>query len=125
MIGNRYLQELYRYSDRDTSINQLLELLKSRDKEFLESLVEPVELDSCSNEELEFLIIVTSLIDYSLQSLDLPIPSWIRDSKLSFNKPFYYSRRLSDFEKVRLLYTCTAPFKARNVYFDLAGIDRV
>ena len=31
MIGNKYLQELFAYPDKDTSINQLLELLKSKD----------------------------------------------------------------------------------------------
>ncbi len=34
MIGNDYLQSLYEYPDEDTSLNQLLELLKSKDKLF-------------------------------------------------------------------------------------------
>ena len=125
MIGNEYLQELYKFSDRDTSLNQLLEFFKGNDKEFLESLVTSIDLDHCTKEELEYLTIVTALIDYNLQINNLPIPSWIRDSRLNFVKPFYHSSRLSDFEKVRLLYTCPAPFKARNVYFDLAGLRRV
>ncbi len=125
MIGNEYLQELYKFSDRDTSINQLLEFLRGNDKEFIDSLATSIDLDHCTKEELAYLTIVTALIDYNLQINNLPIPLWIRDSRLNFVKPFFYSSRLNDFEKVRLLYTSPAPFKARNVYFDVAGLHRV
>lgn len=125
MIGNEYLRELYRYPDRDAGMSQLLEFLKGKDKEFLQSLEEPIDLEKCSKDELDYLIMATALIDYSLQVNDLPVPSWIRDDRLRFHKPVFYASRLSDFERVRLLYTSPAPFKARNVYFDLAGISRV
>ena len=125
MIGNPFLRAFCESSDRDTGINQLLELLHNQDSVFIESLTEPVELDRCTEEELCYLTIVSALIDYYLQRHGLPVPPWIRDSRLSFAKPFFYSRRLSDLEKVRLLYSCPAPFKARNVYFDPAGICRV
>ncbi len=35
MIGNKYLKDLFEYPDQDTSINQLLELLKFKDMEFI------------------------------------------------------------------------------------------
>ena len=47
MIGNNYLQALFDYPDEDTSINQLLELLKTKDSEFLISLSEDLKLDLC------------------------------------------------------------------------------
>ena len=31
MIGNKYIQNLFDYPDEDTSINELLELLKYKD----------------------------------------------------------------------------------------------
>ena len=38
MIGNRYLRDLLEYPDEDSSINQLLELLKYKDTKFIDSL---------------------------------------------------------------------------------------
>ena len=35
MIGNRCLSQLFAYPDEDMGINQLLELLKSRDRQFM------------------------------------------------------------------------------------------
>ena len=125
MIGNKYLQSLFDYPDEDTSLNQLLEMLKYKDAEFIESLKEPVNLDLCTEEELIYLTKVSSLIDYYLQSHNMNVPEWLRDEKLSFDEPYYHSKRISDFEKIKLQYTNPSPFRARNVYFDLDGISRV
>jgi hypothetical protein len=40
-------------------------------------------------------------------------------------KPYYHSKRITDFEKIRLMYISPAPFRQRNVYFDLESISRV
>jgi hypothetical protein len=125
MIGNKYLQELFNYPDEDTSLNQLLELLKSKDMKFMHSLKHPVSIDLCNDKEIEYLTKVTALIDYYLQIHGIKVPNWIRNEKLEFDKPYYHSTRISDFEKLRLQYTNPAPFRARNVYFDLQGIQRV
>ncbi|EKN67184.1 hypothetical protein P9E76_10960 [Schinkia azotoformans] len=125
MIGNKYLKSLFEYPDEDTSLNQLLELLKSKDTEFIGSLREPVDLDQCDDKELEYLTKVTALMDYYLQIYDIEVPSWFRDEKLMFDKPYYHSKRISDFERLRLQYTSPAPFRTRNVFFDLNGIERV
>ncbi|SHD78088.1 hypothetical protein [Schnuerera ultunensis] len=47
MIGNKYLKDLFEYPDEDTSINQLLELLKSKDMDFINSLYNPIDIDKC------------------------------------------------------------------------------
>lgn len=125
MIGNKYLQSLFEYPDEDTSLNQLLEMLKYKDSEFIESLKQPVDLDLCTDEELIYLTKVSSLIDYYLQINDINVPQWLRDERLSFDNPYYHSKRISDFEKIKLQYTNPSPFKNRNVYFDLDGISRV
>ncbi len=126
MIGNSYLQGLFEYTDEDTSLNQLLELLAYKDAKFIDSLWnEPVDPDSCTEEEIVYLTKVSALIDYYLQVHGIEVPDWLRDERLCFEKPYYHSKRLSDFEKVRLIYTNPAPFRARNVYFDLEGIKRV
>ncbi len=126
MIGNKYLQNLYMYPDESTSWNQLLEHLKSKDRQFLASLIEePVDLNVATKEELEFLTKASALIDYYLQINDIEVPMWLRDKKLQFDKPYYYAKRISDFEKLKLQYSNPAPFKARNVYFQLDGIQRV
>lgn len=125
MIGNSYLRALFQYPDEDTAINQLLELLKTEDPGLLASLHESEEVDNFTTQELEFLTKAGALIDHFLQLSGLEVPQWIRDKRLSFERPYYYPTRLSDFEKFRLQYTNPAPFKARNVYFDLDGIERV
>ena len=52
MIGNKYLQTLFNYPDEDTSLNQLLEMLKYKDMKFIDSLIKPVDIDLCSEEEI-------------------------------------------------------------------------
>lgn len=125
MIGNKYLQALFNYPDEDTSLNQLLELLKYKDMKFIDSLKESIDLSLCTDKEIKYLTKVSALIDYYLQIHDIEVADWIRDEKLSFDKPYYHSRRISDFEKLKLQYTNPSPFRARNVYFDLDGINRV
>lgn len=125
MIGNRYLRALYEYSDEDTSLNQLLELLTSKDKKFIDSLYNPVNLKVCNDEEIRYLTLAAALIDYYFQLYDIEVPNWLRDEKLSFDRPYYHSKRISDFDKIKLLYTNPAPLKTRNVYFDMDAIQRV
>ena len=125
MIGNKYLQELFECPDEDSALNQLLELLKSKDAKLMDSLDRPVDLNLCNNEEIIFLTKVAALVDYYLQLHGIKVPAWIRDEKLEFDRPYYHSQRLSDFEKFRLQYTNPSPFKTRNVYFDLKSIERI
>ncbi len=56
MIGNKYLQALCDYPDEDTSINQLLEFLKSKDSEFLDSLYAEINIECCNEKELIHLL---------------------------------------------------------------------
>lgn len=125
MIGNSFLSTLYNYEDEDMSLNQLLELLKFNNKEFLDSLKKPLDISECNDEEKCYLTKVSALIDYYLQMKNFEVPDWIRDSKLEFKKPYYHSKHIDDFERLRLLYSSPAPFRVRNVYFDLEGIKRV
>ncbi len=114
MIGNKYLQDLFEYPDEDTSLNQLLELLKTKDMKFIGSLHQAVDIEACSDKEIAYLTKASALIDYYLQINDIKVPDWLRNEKLKFDKPYYHSRRISDFEKVKLLYTSPAPFSVRN-----------
>ena len=126
MIGNKYLEGFFNYEDEDTSFNQLLETLKYKDMKFIDSLThEPVDLDICSEDELIYLTKASALIDDYLQTHEIEVPDWLRDRRLVFDRPYYHSKRISDFEKVRLQFTSTGPFRARNTYFDLDGIGRV
>ena len=125
MIGNKYLQTLFNYSDEDTSLNQLLEMLKYKDMKFIDTLNTPLDMDLCSSVEIVYLTKVSALIDYYLQVHDIKVPDWIRDEKLKFDKPYYHSKRISDFEKLKLQYSNPSPFRIRNVYFDLDGIERI
>src|SRR5660397_130884 len=106
MIGNSYLKELYEYEDMDTSLNQLLEYIKFKDKGFIASIFEyPVNLDDCNSKEIFFLTLTAAIIDYFFQITGINIPEWIRDERLVFEKPYYYSKRLTDFEKVKLQFS--------------------
>ena len=125
MIGNKYSQTLFNYPDEDTSLNQLLEMLKYKDMKFIDSLINPVDIDLCSEEEIIYLTKISALIDYYLQMHNIKVPNWIRNEKLQFDKPYYHSKRISDFEKLKLQYSNPSPFRIRNVYFDLDGIERI
>ncbi|MBS3976844.1 MAG: hypothetical protein KGZ75_09010 [Syntrophomonadaceae bacterium] len=125
MIGNSYLQSLCDYPDEDTSINQLLELLKAKDKKFIDSLTEEIDINLCNEKEIEYLTKASALIDYNFQLHNIDVPAWLRNEKLIFKKPYYHSKRITDFEKIRLMYISPAPFRQRNVYFDLESISRV
>lgn len=126
MIGNKYLEELFNSADEDTSINQLLELLKYKDPNFIYSLKkEYVNLALCTYDEIRYLTIVSSLIDYYFQIHGIEIPKWIRDERLQFDTPYYHSKRINDFEKLKLQIQSPSPFRIRNTYFDLDGIIRV
>ena len=126
MIGNKYIEELFNYPDEDTSINELLELLKYKDSRFINSLKkEDINLDLCTSDEIRYLTKVSSLIDYYFQIHELGIPKWIRDERLRINKPYYHSKRINDFDKLKLQIESPSPFRRRNVYFDLDSIARV
>jgi hypothetical protein len=84
MIGNKYLKDLFEYKDEDTSINQLLELLKSKDMKFINSLYNPIDIDNCNDEEIKYLTKVSTLIDYYLQLHNIEVTDWLRDNRLSF-----------------------------------------
>ena len=64
MIGNRYLRVLFAYPDEDTSLNQMLELLKEKNADFIDSLNQPQDLSLCTEEELKYLTKASALIDY-------------------------------------------------------------
>jgi len=126
MIGNKYLQELYDYPDENAALNQLLEMLKSQDMNFINSLKQQkIDIEQCNETELCFLIKASALIDYYLQLQNIEVPQWLRNEKLRFEKPYFVSERLNNFDKIRLQYNNPAPFRARNVYYDLDGIVRV
>lgn len=125
MIGNSYLQSLCDYPDEDTSINQLLELLNTKEKKFIDSLIEDVDLDLCNEKEVEYLTKVSALIDYYFQLHNIDVPNWLRNDKLTFKRPYYHSKRISDFERIRLMYSNPSPFRQRNAYFDIESIRRV
>lgn len=123
MIGNKYLKSLYHYPDVDTSINQLLELLASKDQR--ESLAVPLEITALNEAERHYLTIIFAVIDHQLQLSQLAVPNWIRDRVFCFDQPYFHSKRLSDFEKVKIQYTVPDPFWARQVYLDPDGLKRV
>ena len=125
MIGNKFLKNLYDYPDVDTSINQLLELLASNDRAFLESLTMPLDIAALNEAERHYLTIIFAIIDHQLQLNQIDVPHWIRDEAFCFDQPYFHSNRLSDFEKVKIQYTVPGPFKARQVYIDPDGLTRV
>lgn len=123
MIGNKYIEGLFNYPDEDTSINELLELLKYKDPNLIDSLKkEDINLDLCTNDEIKYLTKVSSLIDYYFQIHEFKIPKWIRDERLQFDMPYYHSKRINDFERLKLQIESPSPFRRRNVYFELDSI---
>lgn len=126
MIGNKDLMELYSYKDRDTSINQLLELLKTPNMEFIENLHDfQLDINKLSEDEKVFLTIAATLIDYVLNKHNLTLPEWVNDSELKFTEKFFYSKRISREERLRLLNSAPESFRKRNVFFDLNSITRI
>lgn len=125
MIGNNYLSDLYQITDLDTSINQLLEWLHFEDTDFLKSLDVPLDLNVLTGDEQHFLTIMAAIIDYCLQLKNRPVPRWLRDDRLCFEPPYFHSKRLTDFEKVKIQCIVLGPLKARQVYIEPDGLKRV
>jgi hypothetical protein len=49
-------------------------------------------------------------MDYFFQVNEIDISKWIRDERLAFDTPYYYSKRLTDFEKVKLQFKKSSSF---------------
>ncbi len=124
MIGNKFMRSLFEEKDRDFAISELLEYLKFVDDTFINK-IKIVELENITEEERQFLTITSALIDFFLQKNDLEIPEWIRDSKLVFDEPHFYQQRIEDIDKIKLMINNPAPFRNRNIFFDLDSIKRV
>lgn len=126
MIGNEHLAELYHYDDLDSSFNQLADYLNSKNEEFIISLnIQPVNIDECSADEIDFLTMASAIIDYYLQINNIEVPSWVRDEQLIFKNPKWYTKRTDDIDKFKLFYQSPAPFKTRNIFLDISGLYRV
>lgn len=126
MIGNKILNELYSYHDRDTALNQLLEMLKFSDSRFINSLSNEVpDLSKLNDDEFHFVVIVSALVDYCYTEKGIKVPGWINSKKLRFSEPFFYQKRITELEKSELLLTSPNSFKQKNVYFDLHSLKRV
>ena len=78
-----------------------------------------------NDKEIKFLIIASAIIDYYLQIKNIEVPSWIRNKKLRFEKPMWYTKHIDDIDKVKLIYQTPAPFKNRNIFLDINGLSRI
>lgn len=127
MIGNEYLSWMYNNKDTNYVICEMLEDCRTGDSDFIKSLFEqPVDLSYGIDDEIHFLTIICTIIDWKSKVLKYPLPKWINDKRLYFKYPYYYNEgRLTDFDKVKLLITNPIQMCNRNVYFDMSGLERV
>ncbi|AWW25776.1 MULTISPECIES: hypothetical protein [unclassified Acetobacterium] len=79
MIDNKYLKNLYDFPDVDPSINQLLELLTSKDQAFLENLTVPLEIATLDEAERHYLTIFLRTLIISSSSIR---SMWLTGSEL-------------------------------------------
>jgi hypothetical protein len=79
MIDNKYLKNLYDFPDVDPSINQLLELLASKDQAFLENLTVPLEIATLDEAERHYLTIFLRTLIISSSSIR---SMWLTGSEL-------------------------------------------
>jgi len=79
MIDNQYLKNLYDFPDVDPSINQLLELLASKDQAFLENLTVPLEIATLDEAERHYLTIFLRTLIISSSSIR---SMWLTGSEL-------------------------------------------
>lgn len=127
MIGNSMLRELYLLDvDIDTKINQLLEVLKRPDEDFVISVSNEIpDIDSLEEEEFKFMVIVSSIIEYFFTERNVNVPNWIKNGDLKFKEPYFYNRRLTESYKLKILNDAPVSFKKHNVYFDMHGLSRM
>lgn len=127
MINNKYLRSLYELEDRDFALSALLQALYGLHEDMLESITNDIpDISDCTKEELEFLTICATLIEYKLQELhQMNCPKWLFDNRLKFNEPYFYQRRFLDKKKEDLIKSNPDPFKNRNVYFELHAISKL
>lgn len=91
MINNKYLDTLYSYNDRDLSLTELIRYMREDEDNLLASLVNyDLDLDDCTESEIEFLLEVNGIIQYFLKRNNTEKPNWLSDERLSFNNESLY-----------------------------------
>lgn len=125
MINNSYLATLY-YRDVNDALLELLEDIYKRPRKLIDKLTEVSDLSLCSKDELEFLTISSSIVEYKLEELhSMKPPIWLLDTRLRFTEPHFFRERLLEGTKETLIENSPLAFKKRNFYVELSGLIRV
>lgn len=122
MTGNRLLDYLLSIGDDNTSICELLELIK-KDENYVLSLCNDGVPNFDNLDEIRILSIakLCAILDYKLGLKRLP--SWVCDKRLYYDKPVYIGR-MDDFTKVKVFIFAPQAFLSRNIYFNIDGLKR-
>lgn len=123
MIGNRFIDELFNSNlDDDTCFNVLLEKLKNKD---LSELVEFKKPKTMSDEEKAFEVKCVSLIHYFCNLYELDTPKWVYNNDYYLENPWFATRKLSDVDFVKMVFSNPFEMGKHNVFFDLRGLERI
>lgn len=138
MTGNELLDYLLKLDD-DTSICELLELIRSNKENV-------IELVNKSNPSIDFndkdlvirVIKICTILEFKIGKLSLAVyrafcgnpngddilPSCLFDERLHLDKPLFVGKHLDEFTRARMFLLAPQAFLNRNVYFDLNGLER-
>ena len=123
MTGLDFLMT-YLYDDISFTILQIIDDFNSDPKKFAD-LIKQDSRKISQEEYSDNLKVVVALVDHLLQSSGLDIPNWIRSDEFRVNEALYLSRTRNSFDVARLIAHTPAPFKARNIYIEPSGLERV
>ena len=77
------------YNDRNLALNQLIEMSLKDEYALRDMIKEPLVIEDCTRNELEFLKSASALIYYILKEKEIDIPDWIKDSRLEVDGSIY------------------------------------
>lgn len=126
MIGNNLVDDYYNNMTLDQAMCQLMDFIRNKNEDVLKGLEwDNYSFESCTEEEIKYLTILTTGLVYTYSKNKLKIPDWMLDVKLRFKYPYYHNKRLSDFEQLKLYLTCTMVCRHKNVYIEESAFYRM
>lgn len=123
MTGNKLLDYLLDVGDDNSSICELLELIK-RDEDYVIDLCKDGGIPNLDelNENTTLLVAkLCAILDYKIGLKRLP--SWVCDKRLYYDNPIYVGR-MDDFTRAKVFIFAPQAFLSRNIYFNIDGLKR-
>lgn len=137
MTRNRLLDYLLSF-DSDTSICELLELIRKDKQMVIDLCKESNPSVDYSDKDLVFRVAkICTILEFKIGKYgskyrefyanpngDGILPGWIYDKRFYYEIAIYVGKHLDDFTKAKMFISAPQPFLNRNIYFNKDGLER-